>query len=536
MNEVVDKNFKTLYPKIEEAIKKASFFSIDAEFTGIQSSEVLKYSLFDSLDVRYEKLKRNIQPFVIIQCGIAAFFHVPGENLYNAECFNFYLLPKSVPFKNRQFSWQVAALEFLSAHNFDFAKFANEGISYLDEADERLLKQHMDEDDFMVNFEHLTYDEEDDLKDCTNKVYEWLKSSPDQISYELETASPILQYMMHKELRTTFPNIWTVSGHKCVIVIKASPDMRKVLQEEDSGNLEEELLDSYVGFSKVLKLLISSKKPIIGHNVLLDLMFIHQQFYRPLPSRYSEFKSNIHTLFPQIYDTKFLSFELKKVLDKGVNWKVTSLKTIYEYFSKNKGRYLVFKSPNVNLKDASPDENSYHNAGWDAYFAGYIFIKIAHVFSVKKFGEGLEQRPVTHSELMSSVRDFANCINITRGNEIYSKLDGLDPLSTRPQWLHVKMKSSLLNAKQVVEKFSFFGQVDVMPFARKRVLVAVANHKSALDILNHFKDNQDLQVARYSPIRHAPPSKIILWSGVVLSGGMVAWMIHRIFKKSVQLS
>ena len=33
------------------------------------------------------------------------------------------------------------------------------------------------------------------------------------------------------------------------------------------------------------------------------------------------------------------------------------------------------------------DENSYHNAGWDAYFAGYIFIKIAHVFSVKKYGE-----------------------------------------------------------------------------------------------------------------------------------------------------
>lgn len=29
------------------------------------------------------------------------------------------------------------------------------------------------------------------------------------------------------------------------------------------------------------------------------------------------------------------------------------------------------------------------------------------------------------------------------------KLDGLDPLSTRPQWLHVKMKSSSLNAKQV---------------------------------------------------------------------------------------
>lgn len=49
------------------------------------------------------------------------------------------------------------------------------------------------------------------------------------------------------------------------------------------GNLEEALLDVYLGFSKVFKLLSSSKKTIIGHNILLDLMFMHQQFYKPLP-------------------------------------------------------------------------------------------------------------------------------------------------------------------------------------------------------------------------------------------------------------
>lgn len=50
-----------------------------------------------------------------------------------------------------------------------------------------------------------------------------------------------------------------------------------------NDNLEEVLLDVYLGFSKVFKLLSSSKKMIIGHNILLDLMFMHQQFYKPLP-------------------------------------------------------------------------------------------------------------------------------------------------------------------------------------------------------------------------------------------------------------
>lgn len=70
-----------------------------------------------------------------------------------------------------------------------------------------------------------------------------------------------------------------------VIVIKVSADMRKLLEDEEVNCLEEELLETYLGFSKIFKLLTSAKKPIVGHNLLLDLMFMHQQFYRPLPSK-----------------------------------------------------------------------------------------------------------------------------------------------------------------------------------------------------------------------------------------------------------
>ncbi|XP_076232531.1 pre-piRNA 3'-exonuclease trimmer isoform X2 [Calliopsis andreniformis] len=456
MKEVLDKNFNRVYPRLEEAVKNASFIAIDAEFTGIQSSEVLKYSLFDSLSVRYEKLRENIQPFLIIQCGLAIFHHVHDENVYIAKCFNFYLLPRSVPFKNRQFSWQVAALEFLSAHHFDFKKFVS-GISYLDELDEELLRKHLEEDNILNNLEHLTFDEEDEFKDCKSKVYEWLKNPySDCNSLEIETISPTLQYMVHKRVRQNFNNVWTISGYKSVLVIRVSPDVRTILETEEKDALETELLNTYLGFSQIFKLLVSSKKPLIGHNVLLDIMFMHQQFYKPLPSKYNEFKNNVHTLFPEIYDTKFLSFELKKVLNKGVmKIKINSLKNIYEYFKDTTGEHLALNSPVIRMENEDKykisEKKNYHNAGWDAYFAGYIFIKMAHLFCINKYGEGLEQRSVTHTELMSSVKSYANSINVVRSNELSLKLDGNDPPSTRPEWLHVKLKSPSINMNELTD-------------------------------------------------------------------------------------
>ncbi|XP_076163424.1 pre-piRNA 3'-exonuclease trimmer isoform X2 [Ptiloglossa arizonensis] len=447
MNEIGTNNFKTKYPMIEESIKAASFISIDAEFTGLQTSEHFNNSLFDSIDVRYVNIKKNIQPFIIIQCGITTFQHVSDENCYSAKCYNFHLIPRSIPFKNRQFSWQMTALEFLSAHNFNFNTFVCNGIPYLDEIDEALLRKQLEGGNIIRNIEHLSYKEEEIFRECKKKVQQWISGCPHQISLTLHISSPILQYMVQKELRDSFRNIWTSASYKHVSVIRVSPDMRNLLEKDEDVSIETELLENCIGFSKVFKLLTSLKKPILGHNVLLDLMFMHQQFYRPLPSDYNQFKSNIHALFPEIYDTKFLSFEVKKQLSNEGNWKINSLGCIYEYFE-NRKINVAYNSPRIKLSGKSLDTKSYHNAGWDSYFAGYIFIKLGFLLCLNKYGEGLNQRSITHTELMSGVKHSVNCINITRSSEVYSKLDGNDPLSTRPEWLHVKLKSSNINVKE----------------------------------------------------------------------------------------
>jgi len=145
MLEVTNQNFNTIYPHLEHALKNASFIAIDTELTGINVDDVknrlvyillnarlnnistsfnvvFRCSLFDSINERYEKQRSSIQPHIIIQFGITTFQRIQHENQYTAETFNFFLLPRSIPSKNRQFVWQVSALEFLTAYEFDFNK------------------------------------------------------------------------------------------------------------------------------------------------------------------------------------------------------------------------------------------------------------------------------------------------------------------------------------------------------------------------------------------------------------------------------
>ncbi|XP_012540799.1 pre-piRNA 3'-exonuclease trimmer isoform X2 [Monomorium pharaonis] len=514
MIEVTNQNFNQVYPHLEATLKKASFVAIDGEFTGIEGID-RKNSLFDAVHECYENNRSNIQPHIIIQFGISAFERVHDENTYTAEVFNFFLLPRSIPSKNRQFLWQISSLEFLTVYNFDFNKLAYEGISYLDQIDEEILRQQIQENMLLENVEQsISYKEEDDFKDTLTQVFQWLNNASDRTnSFKIESLTPTLQYFMHKELRKRFPNIWTLSGDNMVTVIKVPPESRKMLEQEEDSILENVLLETYIGFSKVFKLLVTLKKPIIAHNPFLDFMFMHQQFYKPLPRRYADFKNNIHQLFPTIYDTKFLSFKAKDILP-GEKWKRNILSDLVNYFTENNGKRIVLGSPivkltNLNESDDIASSKRYHTAGWDAYFAGYIFIRIAHLFASNRYEECSKQ--FTHSELMSAIKSFTNCVNITRGSTLYLRFDARDPESSRPKWLYVKALSTQpISALQIAEKMSRFGIVDVKQYTPQRALVAVASHGSARDILQHFKQNKELYVVPYNPIRHSRSIQLIL--------------------------
>jgi len=93
---------------------------------------------------------------------------------------------------------------------------------------------------------------------------------------------------------------------------------RRILEEQEGSILENALLESYIGFSKVFKLLITLKKPIIAHNAFLDFMFLHQQFYKPLPSMYSVTITNL-----------FFKFFIHNIHDRNENYVAINIDNVF---------------------------------------------------------------------------------------------------------------------------------------------------------------------------------------------------------------
>lgn len=89
--------------------------------------------------------------------------------------------------------------------------------------------------------------------------------------------------------------------------------------------LEDNLMNHLLGFTQIISILEKHKKPLIGHNLFLDTVLFHNQFIGPLPSKYTNFKKNINTMFPIIFDTKFISHEMGRKLSFDEVWKSNAL-------------------------------------------------------------------------------------------------------------------------------------------------------------------------------------------------------------------
>lgn len=92
------------------------------------------------------------------------------------------------------------------------------GISYLDEKDQEILQQQLQRDLLLHDIkQHISYKEEDDFRDYSNEIMNWLSTAGDETSsFKINISTPSFQYFMHKELRKRFSNVWTLSGNNSV--------------------------------------------------------------------------------------------------------------------------------------------------------------------------------------------------------------------------------------------------------------------------------------------------------------------------------
>jgi hypothetical protein len=156
------------------------------------------------------------------------------------------------------------------------------------------------------------------------------------------------------------------------------PEPKQEESESEKQKLKKEMFIRELGFSVVVEAMIEAQKtrvvPVIGHNMMYDLLYFYDQFIGPLPDTYEQFAKEWNSRFPSTFDTKVLSF-------KADYFGKTVLGKVYEKCQEDKrlkdilGFVYDQKNGFVNYLDSSIQDH-YHEAAFDAMMTGCAFAKI----------------------------------------------------------------------------------------------------------------------------------------------------------------
>uniref|UniRef100_A0A0V0GB39 Putative polya-specific ribonuclease parn-like domain-containing protein 1 n=1 Tax=Triatoma dimidiata TaxID=72491 RepID=A0A0V0GB39_TRIDM len=533
MVDVTRHNFDAIFPQFENDLKKCSYVSLDCEFSHLPTDD-FENSFFDDGEDRYLKIINHLHSTVVLQVGLTLFTFVRDLKRYNASLYRFYIVPR--PFGPIQMSllFKSSNVQFLCRNKFDFNKCFYDGISFLNETQESLIRKMMTDGSLITWLDSsLDYKDVENATTHASAIEAWVANSSFGETYEIpvETDDISYRYYVHQEIRRRFEKTWTFNNedNTKIIVKHVNKDDRRMfeLNEEDPANTEN-LIESLRGFTKLFKLLTRSKKPLVGHNLLFDLLIMYNQFYQQLPSNYTTFKNKVHEMFPHIYDTKLMAFEIQKLLNKVLLYD-TSLGNLYQYFQDNGGViYEPYIAPGVN--NGKDELQRLHDAGWDSYFTGYCFIKLGYYLMSLQNSYG-SMTIITFKECLNSLSFLANKISLARAKIPYVNLSGNDPVSTRPPVLHVRWKSGKpIERSEIAKLFNKYGLIHKKEYSDNSILLATSNYGCYKDILRDFKQHKDLKVERYSLLRHHFGCKMAMCLGVLLPIGWTLWYSSKPWK------
>eukprot|EP00794_Sanderia_malayensis_P013964 gene13964-15421_t len=491
MCEVTRSNFEDIFPEIEEAIRSSAFIAFDGEFTCLSSSSSGSPNLIDTAEVRYNKLKKTVQKSSLCQVGIAAFIPNPDEkNSYLVKTFNFYLFPGS----------------FGPIECWFLCQCMYNGVSFLNQEQEKVIKtmhqtgkvqQHCSSTLIRKLDETLT-------RGLIDNIYDWKRTSKieDKKSFHI-SVSGFEQYLILSELREQFDDlVCEFSSPGELRVTKKDPTLHSQDIRTSYDTEFEKLIQAQVGFSRVIQIISKAQKPIVGHNCLTDLLFICEKFHKPLPDLYTDFKSQLQDLFKEIYDTKHISMSLRRTEREAALFNETCLEDLHAMLSSKQGIFYSLGSPHIQHApgyDIYESSNHLHEAGYDAYLTGYVFLRMAHflAFKEKRADGTIALRFKDH---LKAVKSFKNCINIARASLRYINIDGADEyLNSREQFL-VSLKEGNkknISATQIAHEFLSFGSVDVQLLGSKQALVTISQNRRAKTVVRAFHCHKTFRVENF---------------------------------------
>ncbi|XP_055221763.1 poly(A)-specific ribonuclease PARN isoform X2 [Gorilla gorilla gorilla] len=537
--EIIRSNFKSNLHKVYQAIEEADFFAIDGEFSGISDGPSVSALTngFDTPEERYQKLKKHSMDFLLFQFGLCTFKYDYTDSKYITKSFNFYVFPK--PFNRSspdvKFVCQSSSIDFLANQGFDFNKVFRNGIPYLNQEEERQLREQYDEKRSQANGAGaLSYvspntskcpvtipeDQKKFIDQVVEKIEDLLQSEENK-NLDLEPCTGFQRKLIYQTLSWKFPKgihvetLETEKKERYIVISKVDEEERKRREQQKHAKEQEELNDA-VGFSRVIHAIANSGKLVIGHNMLLDVMHTVHQFYCPLPADLSEFKEMTTCVFPRLLDTKLMASTqpFKDIINN------TSLAELEKRLKET-----PFNPPKVESAEGFPSYDTaseqLHEAGYDAYITGLCFISMAnylgsflsppkiHVSARSKLIEPFFNKIASLQDLVERIIVQLNpgsapyylCglgLFLMRVMDIpYLNLEGPDLQPKRDHVLHVTFPKEW-KTSDLYQLFSAFGNIQISWIDDTSAFVSLSQPEQVKIAVNTSKYAESYRIQTYA--------------------------------------
>ncbi|EEY53399.1 Poly(A)-specific ribonuclease PARN-like protein [Phytophthora infestans T30-4] len=412
--------------------------AIDTEFTGLSPNELEREQYLDTLEERYHKVKRAGESFLITQFGLSI-VHLDQKDQFHIKTWNFYVFPRPYGSLDERFLCQASSLQFLSEHGFDFNKFIGDGIPFVNLAKTPAMKKRLQRRiDGLTKVNKNLQLSDDGMafqKDVKQQLAKWIAGGAKKgEKLFVPTRNSFYSMIVHETARAKASYLYSEAADGGVQVSYLSKKMKDELIAAKVKEMRKEM-DEAIGFSKVIEALSESKLPVVGHNALLDFVYVFHQFCKPLPETLAEFKTQLLELFPTIYDTKHVT--LRSPL--GEKLKSTGLSSLFEYMRENvkpEPESLIpsdkrFDTYREALKAEADGNESLlcHEAGFDAFMTAVCFLGLLAHDSKGELPDQLVPKEGSSARLkvrLEELESFKNQLNLMISDQSFLDLGNVE--------------------------------------------------------------------------------------------------------------
>jgi len=218
------------------------------------------------------------------------------------------------------------------------------------------------------------------------------------------------------------------------------------------------------------------------------------------------------------------------MMNETVLFQETRLEDLHDMLNSPQGKFYVLYSPHI---EHAPGFDRYvtchhhHEAGYDSFLTGYVFLRMAHFIAAKDI-RSTELRPLSFKDQLKAISDFENRVNIARAVLRYINFGGNDPPNRSKSTLIVTLRQNTgesLSAKELAQEFLRLGIVDVELESSVKAIVTVSNSKEVKNILAAFRLHRKYKVTSFSSIFSITRETLpILGCGILMvlaTGGFV---------------